>query len=191
MAPDASALRPQNSFRNRGQVGVGALPRVLLALLALALAAPAVAVQYHVEVVLFAYLEPDPREGPTVAIGGPEPANGSFPSASRRLGGIADRLRSSAGFRLLAHEAWRQPDLLPARARSVGLAANDPDIGRISGTVLLRRQRVMVAEVDLWLEDPVTFERYRLHDTRRIRSGDLHYFDHPRIGVIMEINAGE
>ncbi len=47
----------------------------------------------------------------------------------------------------------------------------------------------MVAEVDLWLEDPITLERYRLHDVRRIRSGDLHYFDHPLLGVVMAIEA--
>ena len=162
----------------------------LLALLAAGLAEPASALDYQVELVLFAYLDPDPREGPTVDVGGPAAGGASFASAPRRLGGVAERLRNSRGYRVLAHEAWTQPDLPPARARAVGVSASDPEAGDVAGTVSLRRQRVMMAEIDLWYEDPRTYQRYRLHEVRRVRSGELHYFDHPRFGLVLEIDAG-
>ncbi len=90
---------------------------VVLGLASLVTYVEAMAVDYHVEVVLFAYLEPDPSEGPSVAVGGPQSATGSFPSSPRKLGGIAERLRNSPGYRVLAHESWRQPDLSPPMTR--------------------------------------------------------------------------
>lgn len=151
----------------------------------------AAAVTYHAELIVISHLDPDPdpSEGPTVDADPIPTGNGNFSAAARNLGGVAERLRQDNGYRVLAHQAWTQPDLPSARARPVTILARDVDIGIVAGTVELRRQQVMVAEIDLWLEDPETLDRYRLHQVRRLRSGELHYFDHPRFGVIMEINA--
>ena len=150
----------------------------------------AAAVNYHAEIIVIGYQGPDLTEGPTVD---PDPVpigSGNFPAAARNLGGVAERLRQNSGYRVLTHQAWTQPDLPSARAQPVAITARDEELGIVAGTVELRRQQVMVAELDLWLEDPETLDRYRLHEVRRLRSGELHYFDHPRFGVIMEINAG-
>jgi len=77
----------------------------------------------------------------------------------------------------------------------------------VEGTVRVRQTRYMHMEIDL-LYNPVQaldvseFDRdfgqealeiksYRLHEQRRIRAERLHYFDHPRFGVVAEVMPWE
>ena len=57
--------------------------------------------------------------------------------------------------------------------------------GTLFGTVTLKRRRYLHAEVDLWFERGETLEQFRMQQSRRMRSGELHYLDHPRLGVII------
>jgi hypothetical protein len=67
------------------------------------------------------------------------------------------------------------------RSRAVPLPVNAAG-GQLDGTVTLVRERFLHLDVDLVLQSI-----YTLDETRRVRSGERHYFDHPMFGVIAEV----
>ena len=103
------------------------------------------------------------------------------------------------GYHVLFHRAWRQPAY--DRARAVGYPVHTPAAGRhgsVSGTVTLLKERYLHLDVDLrmttgaavtapYADGPGGAPVYRLSERRRIRSGELHYFDHPRFGMIARV----
>jgi len=114
-----------------------------------------------------------------------------------QLDDIRGSLRNSSGYTVLLHRAWRQVGYDAAHAIAYpihSLAGNGRD--SIDGSVTLVRERYLHLDVDLLLttagsaaparysEGPVSRPAFRLHEKRRMRSRELHYFDHPRFGVI-------
>lgn len=109
---------------------------------------------------------------------------------AQQLGRIVQRLARSAEFMPLLHLAWQQdaparrttaqPQELPLLAGSEGL----------HGTVRLYRRQSLHVELDLWLpaEEDGVEGRYRLRETRIVRSGELSYFDHPQLGAIIKVS---
>ena len=55
----------------------------------------------------------------------------------------------------------------------------------LDGSITLLRERYLHLAVDLTLRSSGSL--YRLDEARRIRSGELHYFDNPRFGVIARV----
>ncbi len=117
--------------------------------------------------------------------------------------------RARSGVRPLIHRAWVQP-IGPARAasavylRSSGSVDTDEaagagrDIGataRMEGTITLSRSRFLHAHVDLLLRRPgaskengaAGMQTYRLQADRRMRVGELHYIDHPAMGLLIKV----
>jgi hypothetical protein len=103
---------------------------------------------------------------------------------------VADALQRSGAYRVLAHRLWRQsaydrnsavPYLLHTTAGS--------SVREVDGSITLIRERYLHLAVDLTLASPGAL--YRLDETRRIRSGELHYFDNPRFGVIARVTPYE
>lgn len=56
----------------------------------------------------------------------------------------------------------------------------------LDGTLTLTRSRYLHMAVDLIYTDPKTGIPLQLKESRRMRSGELHYLDHPRFGVLMQ-----
>jgi len=116
-----------------------------------------------------------------------------LPASDYRMQQIATALNRSGAYRVMAHKAWRQP----ARKRMDSVpyefapAAGDG----LTGAIMLVRERFLHLDIDLALarsdgsyaDVPV----YTLQEKRRVRSGELHYFDHPRFGVIAEVTPWE
>lgn len=122
------------------------------------------------------------------------------------LGGVWRSLRRSAHYRPLLHAGWRLPGLPRRSARPVhvsrslgerGDAAADRAGGErpsVHGTVTVSLARFLLVEVDLLYRLPVNGAsaesssapvRFRLESERRMRSGELHYIDHPLFGILM------
>jgi hypothetical protein len=114
-----------------------------------------------------------------------------------QLDGIRGGLRNSSGYTVLFHRAWRQVGYDAAHAIPYPihfLAENGRD--NIEGSVTLVRERYLHLDVDLSLMTasraaPTRFAdgmgstpAFRLREKRRMRSRELHYFDHPRFGMI-------
>jgi hypothetical protein len=114
-----------------------------------------------------------------------------------QLDAIRGGLRNSSGYSVLLHRAWRQVgyDAAHAIAYPIHFLADNGRDG-IEGSVTLVRERYLHLDVDLLLitagspspaqysDSPVSKPIFRLREKRRIRSRELHYFDHPRFGMI-------
>jgi len=184
-----------------------------LSFLALVLAAQTVLAApqlYDVEVVIFTNNSPgaageDMNQPDSAAA----PARGvlsasaitELPAGSYQLNNIRAALGSASGHRVLFHRAWRQPAYDRANAVDYPVYASAGN-GRdtVSGIITLIKERYLHLGVDLQLKSgygsntaaPYTdgsgsAPAFRLAEKRRIRSGELHYFDHPRFGLIARV----
>jgi len=223
------------------------LPLTALLLLAL-LAAPAWAVDYRIEMVVFAnndeqafHSEKWSQEAQPLSTDG---ALGLFDGHTRtgfrRLStGTLDEARrlleTSNRFTVLKHVAWQQPGLSAADAvriklhggrdysadypermqprLEVGAAGNiveipGPDrLEELDGTVQVVLGRYLHVHTDLVLRKPTVVERIDretgrptrtqvlldipMQERRRMRSRELHYIDHPMLGVLVQITPVE
>jgi len=117
------------------------------------------------------------------------------PATARRLTSAAARLRSTAGYRILAHTAFAQTPTSCSRdacRNSLrGVSAEQLGLTRagISGKVGLQRGESLHLGIDLTIDDGG--RRYRIQEVRQLRKTDQpQYFDHPAVGVIAVITAG-
>ncbi len=164
---------------------------------------------YDVEVIIFSApssgSEPERLDQPDAdaapARGGAAPANAftELPSGAYGLNNIRGGL-SASGYRVLFHRAWRQ--MANDRANAVDypvhvLADNGRD--SVDGRITLVKERYLHLDIDLLLKtargNPSALyadgSGFRLSETRRIRSNELHYFDHPRFGMIARVTPYE
>lgn len=127
----------------------------------------------------------------------PQDGFGELDRSLYQLDGVRGGLRNSSGYEVLLHRAWRQVGYDAAHAIAYPINSNS-ESGRyhIEGSVKLVRERYLHLDVDLFLtaggnappgqySDGAGDARvYELNEKRRIRSRELHYFDHPRFGMI-------
>jgi hypothetical protein len=160
----------------------------LCTVLLLALPAWALADEYRVELVVFEQsgasgsevLRVDESTLPARETVGDLPLRAADPS-SLQLGPIAYTL-DRRGYPVLLHTAW---------VEKVGGRQNDNwyrvATGRLEGVVRVRRGRFLHFDTDLLLR---TGESRPIHaaSSRRMRSTELHYIDHPRLGIIVRID---
>lgn len=150
---------------------------------------------YDVEVLLFVQQSQDYRNSEQWPVDYTEPplegsrelrSSGSFRRLSQaelKRRGDAGRIKRASDLRLLAHFGWRQPGL--PRERAVPIRINDMVPG-LSGTLTLILSRYLHIETDLlYREGPD--RAYPMQQSRRMRSDELHYLDHPVIGMAIEV----
>jgi hypothetical protein len=116
------------------------------------------------------------------------------------LDNIRGGLAAAPGYSVLFHRAWRQ--LAYDRSSAIDYPVHSfADNGRdsVEGTVTLIVERYLHLDLDLLLmkagssrpvlysDGPGSVPAYRLSEKRRVRSSELHYFDHPQFGVIARI----
>jgi hypothetical protein len=128
-----------------------------------------------------------------------------LPSSERRLRNIWTAFRNSRNYRPLYHVAWRQQVVAPKKAKSLYLYL-PPESGepgpmnppKLEGSVKFGVKRYLHMETDLVLRLPIapdegdayfmgpSHRNYRLQEHRRMRSGKLHYLDHPVLGILVQ-----
>jgi Peptidoglycan-binding protein, CsiV len=120
------------------------------------------------------------------------------------LNGIYDTLERLSAYTPLLHGGWVQPGLPQEQARAFDLSL----LGTVNprGSIELYVSRFLHVNVDLSYEpqggdagygwqgtDESSLgafsltPRYSLHAERRLKSGEVHYFDHPAFGVLVQI----
>ena len=106
----------------------------------------------------------------------------ALPSARYKLSAIEDALKRNRNYQPLGHFGWTQPGFPRTEAHYMSI---DPLVtgGGLSGRVALSRGRYLHLTLDLVLNDS-SGERYILQHTRRMRSSERHYIDHPKFGVV-------
>ena len=117
----------------------------------------------------------------------------------RSLQAIADSLQRSGAYDVLVHTIWRQAGLDRTLAQPYRVPHGLERAGyQLEGTIRLVRERFLHLDIDLVLSKPqaaylpgqagaTTGPVYELKETRRVRSGERHYFDHPYLGVIANV----
>lgn len=126
-----------------------------------------------------------------------------------KLVAIADTLRRSRNYQPLAHFGWTQPGFPRTEAHYMSIdsqaaAGSGQRSGQgsgqgsgqesgLSGRVSVSRGRYLHLTLDLLYEPPnEPGQRYVLRQTRRMRSNERHYIDHPKFGVVAVImQSGE
>jgi hypothetical protein len=119
---------------------------------------------------------PPPASTPTVTF----PA---LPAAKFKLGSIADSLRRSRNFQPLAHFGWTQPGYARGEPHYMPIDALLPPNTGVSGQIALSRGRYLHLTLELAYDSPEE-GRMVLRQTRRMRSNERHYIDHPKFGVV-------
>ncbi|HSJ47259.1 MAG TPA: CsiV family protein [Gammaproteobacteria bacterium] len=120
----------------------------------------------------------------------------ALPGSARKLTAVAEALRRSSNYRPLAHLHWRQALMEPAAAQSIDIASLNGARGdranpRVEGSLRLSVARYLHLDADLRLVEDDRYMRqdsqaaiYSMRQSRRMRSGELHYLDHPRLGIL-------
>jgi hypothetical protein len=102
------------------------------------------------------------------------------PEVARVLDGAARTLRQR-GMTVHEHLAWRM---------SPGGISSDTwywvGDGRLEGLVRIGRGRFLHIDADLLLRPSDGMVPVRVRLNRRMRSGELHYIDHPRVGILVQ-----
>ena len=124
------------------------------------------------------------------------------------LAAVWNRLKGSSRYRPFLHAGWRLPGVPRSAARPAHVGAHlgngRADAAKVDGaerpavygTVTVSLGRFLELAVDLLYNRPSSDEtaslgaaptRFRLVSERRMRSGELHYIDHPLFGVLIRI----
>ncbi|NNC64935.1 MAG: hypothetical protein HKN84_09140, partial [Gammaproteobacteria bacterium] len=115
------------------------------------------------------------------------------------------RLNNLDAYTPLIHTGWSQEALLEEEAQAFDVTV----LGKLrpSGSIRLHRSRFLHLTLDLVLQNdyrytlaPIEFDdphwplaelraplRYRIDVQRRIRSDEVHFFDHPAFGVLISV----
>ena len=190
-------------------IRISTFPSCLIALLVLCAGpAPVVAAPklYDVEIIIFsqnsrsdqgeAWHQPDAEAGRAQGVS-PQNRFTELSSSRYRLKPVRYSLQQGGEYTVLYHRAWRQLAYSPSRAVDYPVQAMSNDSRHsVEGTIRLVRGRYLHLDMDLLMmdtatqppgqhaDDPGNRPAYRLNEKRRIKRSDLHYFDHPRFGVL-------
>ena len=130
-----------------------------------------------------------------------------IPVQSKELTEIAKILEDHPDYTLLNYLSWVQEPVRKAHAIAVSLDIEHPEISVIpqlllSGEISVYEvQQILQMEINVTYSPELTIEQdtvslpqpvslhskgveYQLNDRRQVRIGELHYLDHPKIGVI-------
>ncbi|MFT4563827.1 MAG: hypothetical protein ACI9BW_003587 [Gammaproteobacteria bacterium] len=137
-----------------------------------------------------------------VSIAGPS-AFQSLARSELTTSGIFRRLRSHGAYDPVLHVGWRQP-ARDARRTSKVLLSDRPrpatrwgegspdaldavanEVSRVEGTLRLQSGRLLSVAVDFFNDDGASSGR--ITERRAIRFKELHYFDEPSFGVIVQV----
>lgn len=133
---------------------------------------------------------PAPLALPDSSPATPEPPAGmlALTRAQFALDGIWVSMRRSAGYRPLGHFAWAMPADWTGEPIPLRLSTLAAEPLPFSGLVSLEEERFVHLALDMRM--PAVEEgggEYRIRERRRLLLGEIHYFDHPRFGVIARL----
>ena len=120
------------------------------------------------------------------------------------LNRYAKKLKSSKRYNVLVHKAWRQTGLaddeaidMPIDSRSSNTVNSTGDANNIHGSIKIVLGRYLHIYTDLIYQQPrmdtapvqygqsQQYKEYPINFHRRMRSKELHYLDHPMVGILV------
>lgn len=146
---------------------------------------------YEVELIIF-------RQGSQV-LPASQPAAEDWASGANRLGmesqrstsldGEVAKLKSSANYQVLLHQAWQQT--LRASSERVAFTSGEGSFDQypVQGVIGLSLAETLELEADIWVnqldEQGLLLQSERLRQSRRLTPGELTYLDHGSIGALI------
>jgi hypothetical protein len=106
-----------------------------------------------------------------------------LPASKFKLTAIEEQLRRSRNYRPIAHIGWTQPGYARNVAPFIPVDSIISSASGLGGRIALWRGRYLHLTLDLTLTGQ-DGQRYTLRQSRRMRSTERHYIDHPKFGVI-------
>ena len=130
---------------------------------------------------------------------------------------IKEKIKRSAGMRVLAHESWIQPIGSDKTSIMIQGGAERGEKYELEGFITLYRKRFLHVITDLWFTKSATeykkkrdfsgaplrespngnlftespnsssFKTFMMKQQRRVRAAELHYLDHPFFGLVIKI----
>lgn len=107
-----------------------------------------------------------------------------LPATKFKLTNVADALKRNRNYQPLAHFGWTQPGFARGEPKYMSIDGLVPPGAGLSGQIALARGRYLHLTLELALDLPENGGRMVLRQTRRMRSNERHYIDHPKFGVI-------
>ena len=148
---------------------------------------------YNVELLFFSQHSGSVEQFPSYP-GSPDMSAGTKPLGSQRgftvirggrLAGIRKRLERAAGYTPIHLLAWRQPLPNHTAPKPAKVDIHTPSGKRIVGTVAMGRSKYAVLRVDVMLQE--SGQAYRIVDEIRMQRNEIHYMDHPKMGILATI----
>ena len=102
-------------------------------------------------------------------------------ASQMQLGGLAARLRTSGGWKVLAHAGWVQGATDWPRHAGLTLEQLGISVPGLTGSVHVERGQYLHLGFDLHLGENPTWS---LSELRKVKFNERNYFDHPGFGVI-------
>jgi hypothetical protein len=106
-------------------------------------------------------------------------------SGKYRLNGVEDALRRNRNYQVLAHVGWTQPGFPRTDAHYLAVDPLVSGGAGLGGRISLTRGRYLHLALDVTFQPPEDAQKFSLRQTRRMRSNERHYIDHPKFGVIV------
>ena len=128
----------------------------------------------------------------------------ALPGSALKLAGVYQRLRGSANYKPILHKAWRQPGYSANSVRQVYVSTK-PSSRRDTNSFDIELGRTSADDAGDWVEGTLGLQGGRLlhigakfvyrneeittsiGEFRQIKLKQLHYFDHPLFGVIVQV----
>ncbi|MEE9354166.1 MAG: CsiV family protein [Methylococcaceae bacterium] len=168
--------------------------------------------RFQIEVIVFTHNQPTSEQfeitknltkwpDGLVNLGGKTAASLGFTTPMNHLRTLTDELKGlkqSGRFVPVIYEAWEQSVYSNTKGSPVHLFVGEvrglSRRHRIDGYVQLQRGHYLFMKVDMELlgqelgVDDVSFPAvYRVNERRRIKLNEVHYFDHPKFGLLTQV----
>ena len=105
---------------------------------------------------------------------------------------ITNLLEKDGHYRVLAHLRWFQTVDAKSIAKPMRVTSTTPD--ELEGTIRFFMSRHLHFDVNLVFRETVaaagsepTANVYQMNEQRKIKTQETHYFDHPRLGVLVRV----
>lgn len=125
----------------------------------------------------------------TVTIPGLDDAvlSGASATGGYKLAGSAARLEKDGQYRVLFHQRWSQTMDVKTSVKARRITGGT----ELDGLVKVYLSRYLHADVQLVLKDGPASGGivHRIDEQRRVKSQEVHYYDHPRFGVLLTVSA--
>lgn len=183
--------------------------KYLINYLLLALSSHACSEQwYHIELLVFEHtVTSNDEESPQIKYLKQVPSTSNIairliqPAINEILVIEAQQLDYSLDYQVYYHQSWQQPVLKKIFSQVITVQSKD---ALINGSICFYRDNYLYVQLDLWLIQNVKLSNIwsgtllnnthigatqtpNLRESRRIYSNKLHFFDHPKLGVLIQL----